>query len=190
MFVCAGNGEDFEFANSIGVGIVESAINLSRICEQQKPKYLIFVGSAGSYDMNMPLLELCISEEAVQIESSFLFDKSYTPISLYTKSPQNVSCETFHNIKSLDLKSVSVNSSNYITIDSNIAKTFKDKGIVLENMEFFSVLSVGKKFDIPALGIFCVSNYCHSQAHEEFIKNQAAVMQKLSDVVEKILGFC
>ncbi len=181
MFVCAGNGEEFRFAKSIGVGLIESAINLSRICEQKKPEFLVFVGSAGSYDAKIPLLELYISQEARQMESSLLFDASYTPIPLHIKSPQNVSHETIQKIKSLGLKSACVNSSNYITTDFNTAQKFKNKGMLLENMEFFSVLNVGKNFEIPTLGVFCVSNYCHSQAHQEFMNNQIEVIKKIQD---------
>ncbi len=32
MVVCAGNGEDFTFAKSIGVGLCESAMGLTQIC--------------------------------------------------------------------------------------------------------------------------------------------------------------
>ena len=48
MIVCAGRNETFPFAQTIGVGLIESAINLTRLCLFDKPEYLLFVGSAGS----------------------------------------------------------------------------------------------------------------------------------------------
>ncbi|WP_027326962.1 hypothetical protein [Helicobacter pametensis] len=186
MFVCAGNGEEFEFAVSIGVGLIESAINLARVCERERPDCLIFVGSAGSYDGDMELLELCVSSEATQIESSLLLHDSYTPIENRICALSDVSHETIQRIKALGLREVVVNSSNYITTDIHHAQRIQEKGILLENMEFFSVLSVANAFEIPAIGVFCVSNYCGSEAHQEFLKNCKEVMGRLRGVIEKL----
>lgn len=187
MFVCAGNGEEFEFARSIGVGLVESAITLSKICLSQKIESLIFVGSAGSYDKEIKILDLFVSDCATQIESSFLQNKSYSPIHQEIKSLTNVSCETINQILSLNLPQVMINSSNYINVDYSYALQMKEKGILLENMEFFSVLSVAKRFNIPALGVFCVSNHCGERAHQEFLENREEVMRKLSIFVKDLL---
>ncbi|MCE3040104.1 purine-nucleoside phosphorylase [Helicobacter anatolicus] len=188
MFVCAGNGENFDFAISVGVGLIESAINLTQICIKNKPNFLCFVGSAGSYDLNLPLLEICTSQESTQIEASFFEDKSYTPIQLHQKSINDVSCETINKIKTLGLRSVIVNSSNYITTDMQIAKKFLKQGVLLENMEFYSVSSVAKKFQIPCMGIFCVSNYCNAQAHQDFIKNHHIIIKKIEEVIKKVVS--
>lgn len=179
MFVCAGRGEEFEFAQSIGVGLIESAISLTQICRVNSPKSLVFVGSAGSYDFSLPLLDLYLSEEAFQIESSFVFSKSYTPIAMHEKISSCVSCETIEKIRFSPLSQAIVNSSNYITIDPLMAQEMRIKGILLENMEFFSVMSVARRFEIPAIGIFCVSNYCSPSAHEEFLKNRKEAIERL-----------
>lgn len=188
MFVCAGNGEEFEFAKSIGVGLIESAITLSKLCVNEKVESLVFVGSAGSYDKEVNLLELFVSTQATQIESSLLVGESYTPLKQEIKSLKNVSCETINKILSLNLPQATINSSNYICIDSAYALRMKERGILLENMEFFSVLSVARRFNLPALGVFCVSNHCGQRAHQEFLENRGEVMGKLRGVIENI-GF-
>ncbi len=182
MFVCAGNGEEFEFARSIGVGLVESAITLSKLCMSEQVESLVFVGSAGSYDKEVDLLELFVSTQATQIESSLLVGESYTPLKQEVKSLENVSCETISKILDLNLPQAIVNSSNYICIDSAYALRMKERGILLENMEFFSVLSVARRFNIPALGVFCVSNHCHSKAHKEFAENRLKVLRLLRSI--------
>lgn len=184
MFVCAGNGEEFEFAKSIGVGLVESAITLSEICLSQKVESLIFVGSAGSYDKEVELLEIFTSSQATQIESSALLFQSYTPIPQEIQS--DVSCETIQKILSLNLPQAIINSSNYITTDISHAQRMIERGILLENMEFFSVLSVARRFSLPALGVFCVSNYCGVEAHREFMENRVEVMRRLKGVVDRV----
>ena len=49
MFICAGESEQFIFAKNIGIGLISSAINLTKLCLQYLPKELIFIGSAGCY---------------------------------------------------------------------------------------------------------------------------------------------
>jgi nucleoside phosphorylase len=78
-----------------------------------------------------------------------------------------------------------VNSSNYITTNEKIAARYLSKGIDLENMEFYAVLKVAKKFGIPAAGAFVVTNYCHADAHREFIQNHQEAMKRLTDYIKK-----
>ncbi len=155
MIICAGDIESFDFARPIGIGMVNCAIKLTKIVLDQKPKSLIFIGSAGSYGKYKPF-DIVESGVATNIENSFLTDESYTPI-----DNKIVSRET----------SDIVNSSNYITTSESLWKLYHKRGIDLENMEFFSVLKVAEKFAINAKGIFVVTNYCDKSAHKDFIKN-------------------
>lgn len=172
MFICV-RGEEFSFAKKIGMGLVDSAITLSELISKEKEKItkLIFVASAGSYSKDINIFSIIESEYALQIESSFLLNNSYTPLSI-----SNVSYETKQKI---------VNSSNYITRDESISKLMYEKGILLENMEFFSVLSVAKHFGIQAHGIFCITNYCNKNAHEEFLLNHSKAKFLLESYVKK-----
>jgi len=158
MIISAGNEELFSFARPIGIGLVNSAINLSRICLIDRPNSLIFVGSAGSYNPNKhKVFDIVASSTASQIETSFLKKESYTPIEQIITA--NVSRETI------------VNSSNYITTDKISALAFDRLGFEIENMEFYSVMSVAKEFNIPVKGIFVITNYCNKDAHNDYIKN-------------------
>ena len=49
MIICAGNNETFSFATPMGVGLIEMSMNLTRLCLFDKPEFLLFVGTAGSY---------------------------------------------------------------------------------------------------------------------------------------------
>ena len=160
MIICAGITEIFKFATPIGVGLVESAMNLTKICSEQKPKELIFVGSAGSYG-ELDIFELFTSYKAANVEQSALEQKAYSPIA---SSVESLS-------KNMPKKSLVVNSSNYITTDEKNAKAFLKSGFDAENMEFYSVLSVAKAHNIPAFGAFVVTNYCDSLAHDDYMKN-------------------
>ena len=174
MIVCAGNNETFPFATPIGVGLVESTINLTRLALFDKPEFLIFIGSAGSYG-KYKIFDIVESMTASQIELSFWQNNSYTPI-------DNV-IEASKVKDEKNREKIIVNSSNYICTNIELAKYYVNHNIHLENMEFFSVLKVAQEFEIPVLGIFVVTNYTDKNAHEEFIKNHKKAKELLTKYI-------
>jgi nucleoside phosphorylase len=171
MIVCAGNGEEFSFAHPIGVGLVESTINLTRLALFDKPEFLIFVGSAGSYG-EAKIFDIKRSLIASNIENSFWLNDSYTPLDNVIEAKK---------IKGEDDSSIIVNSSNYITTNPKYGKYYLKHNIHLENMEFFSVMKVAQEFEIPVLGIFVVTNFTDKDAHKEFISNHDKAKRILSE---------
>lgn len=182
MIVCAGSGEYFSFAKSIGVGLCESAIGLTQICLREYVDSIVFVGSAGAYSKDILIGDIYLSNSATQIELAFLEDKAYTPLDNHIQSEvlQNVSYETFQTLNLNTYKKAIVNSSNYITTDEDMASRFVNAGICLENMEFFAVMRVAQHFQIPCMGVFCVSNHCHKNAHNEFLSHHQRIKETLN----------
>ena len=168
MIICAGNNETFDFALSTGVGLIETAMNLTRLCLFDKPEFLLFVGSAGSYG-NHNIFDIVESKTASNIELSFLNNDAYTPL-------DNVVSTNIDNTK----KDVIVNSSNYISTNAELTKKFLSFGVGIENMEFFSVLKIAEEFNIPAGGVFCITNYTNKDAHEDFLKNHEKAKELLT----------
>jgi nucleoside phosphorylase len=168
MIICAGKNESFNFAHPIGIGLVDSTINLTQLCLFDKPDYLIFIGSAGSYG-NYKTFDIIESTSASNIELSFLLNDSYTPIN------NVIALEEKLNIKNQAI----VNSSNYISINKELSNQYNKYNIGIENMEFFSIMSIAQKFEIPVGGIFVITNYTDNKAHKDFIKNH----QKAKDIL-------
>ena len=158
MLLSAGKEEIFNFARPIGIGLIESAINLTHICLLDRPDSLIFIGSAGSYNTKKhKIFDIVTSSSASQIEISFLKKESYTPIDNFITASAN--------------KEIVVNSSNYITTDKLSSLAFDKLGFEIENMEFYSVIKTAKEFNIPVKGIFVITNYCNETAHNDYLKN-------------------
>ena len=174
MIICAGRNETFNFAKPMGVGLIETAINLTRQCLFDKPDFLLFVGSAGSYG-NYKIFDIIESKRASNIELSFLEDNSYTPLDNVLESENKmVRNDTI------------INSSNYITKNFKLSQNFNEYKIGCENMEFYSVLQVAKEFEIPVAGIFVITNYTNQNAHNDFLKNHKKAMEKLTKyLIEK-----
>ncbi|WP_072679483.1 purine-nucleoside phosphorylase [Arcobacter sp. LA11] len=174
MIVCAGRSETFSFAETIGVGLIESSINLTRQCLFNKPDFILFIGSAGSYG-EYEVFDIIESKRAANLELSFLTEDSYTPLDNVLESENKMT-----------RNDTIVNSSNYISTNFELTKQYNQYGIGIENMEFFSVLQVAREFEIPVAGIFVVTNYTNKNAHNDFIKNHKEAMLKLREyLVEK-----
>jgi nucleoside phosphorylase len=173
MIICAGNNETFDFATPMGVGLIETAMNLTRLCLFDKPEFLLFVGSAGSYG-DAEIFDIIESKTASNIELAFLNSDAYTPL-------DNVISTNIEPYK----KDVIVNSSNYISTNEVLCKKSLPLHVGIENMEFFSVLKVAQEFNIPAGGVFCITNYTNKNAHEDFIKNHKKAKELLSLHVKK-----
>jgi len=171
MIICAGESEQFSFAKSMGIGLIDMSINLTQECITNPPKSILFIGSAGSYG-NKKIFDIVESTSATNIENSFFNANSYSPID-NSVSQIDVSHETF------------VNSSNYITTDFNLAKYYLSKNIEIENMEFYAVAKVAQRFNIPFRGIFIVTNYCNQNAHRDFLQNHKEAMKKLTEYIKK-----
>lgn len=168
MIICAGRNETFSFAEPMGVGLIETSINLTRRCLFDKPDFLLFIGTAGSYGEH-EIFDIVESKRAANLELSFLRDDSYTPLDNVLESENKmVRNDTI------------VNSSNYITKNFKLASNYNSYGIGIENMEFFSILQVAREFEISVAGIFIVTNYTNKNAHEDFMKNHKEAMEKLT----------
>ena len=172
MFICAGKSEQFDFAVPVGIGLIEVTMNLTKLCLSQKPEFLLFVGSAGSYG-EKKIFDIVESKTACNIENSFFNAGAYTPLDNMISTAEDVSRETI------------VNSSNYITTDESVAKHYLSKNIHLENMEYFAVLKVAEAFGIPAAGIFIVTNYCNKNAHKDFMDNHKEAMERLTTYIKE-----
>jgi nucleoside phosphorylase len=179
MILCAGRNETFDFAKPIGVGLIESAISLTQYVLEEKPSFLFFVGTAGSYGHYKPF-DLVFSYSACNIELSKLQHQSYTPLNpmLHATHHYNVSRGTNENV-------AIVNSSNYITTSKQWSAHFLEQNIALENMEFFSIVSVANRFQLPCLGLFVVTNYCDENAHRDFMLHHEKAKELISLHVEK-----
>lgn len=176
MIVCAGNSETFDFATPVGIGLVESAINTTRLCLMEAPAYLLFVGTAGSYGKHN-IFDIVSSKSAANIELSFLQKKSYTPIdNLIVSEESQIASD------------IIINSSNYITTDAELSKKMSLLKIDLENMEFFSIMRTAQELNIPCGGIFIITNYTNENAHTDFLNNHKEAMHKLNVHVKDLIA--
>lgn len=185
LILCAGGNENFSFAKSIGIGLIEPCLKLPRLLHEFKPSKLVFIGTCGLYDSKAELFEIYQSQHAFNIEFSKISNAFYSPAQCevnWGKKAQKLSDISSDFVSQETIKS---NSSNYICADKKAAAEFLKLGLKLENMEIFSLLSVAKFYDIELDCFLCASNHCDEKAHESFLKNHAECKKRLSEFLEQ-----
>ena len=162
--------ERLNLINSPVLQSVKSSQNPDKILNGL-PNEIIFVGSAGLYKEG-EIFEIYESSIAANIEISSLENRSYSPMEWEIASivPRGT---------------YKVNSSNFITTDQNLAHKLFARGYFLENMEFFAVLKVAQKFQIPAYGVFVATNFCDENAHTDFVKNHERAKKELEKYLKQ-----
>lgn len=196
LIICAGGNEEFSFAKGVGIGLINAACGLAQLCLEylkagKDIENIIFIGTCGLYnepkdtsknlkqglkdEKNLKpaneLLQIYESAHCFNVEYAKLCANFYTPLS--NEINANVSQETFK-----------CNSSNYICADKTAAQKFANLGLNLENMELFAVLSVAKRFKIPATSYLCATNFCDENAHKNFVKNHKEAKIKLEEFLQ------
>lgn len=171
MIFCAGNIESFDFARTLGIGLVQSSITLTKIILEEKPEEIIFIGSFGLYKEGK-IGDIVEVKQACNIELSSLLNLSYSPLKNSYKEGE-----------------ILINSSNFITKNEALASALFEQGILGENMEVFSFFEVAKEFQLPAKAYLVATNFCSNSAHEDFLKNHKICMEKLTQYLkdEKII---
>jgi len=155
----------------IGVGPVESAINLTEFLSRQESgsiSGIINVGLAGAYpETGLDLLDICLAEKEVFGDIGIStangideLDSSFAPPLEFILNRQLLKTSSM----SLTEAGIKNCNGNFVTVSSvsgTILRSIylRDKfGAVCENMEGAAVARVCQKFSIPCLELRCISN--------------------------------
>lgn len=212
LIVCAGKNEDFSFAKSIGVGLVEASAGLCELLFKfnaldagaNKPDKIIFIGTCGLYqkDDKKGLNAVNLSENGKikeNLGAKNIARENQKPLKLLEIYESahcfNVEASKLTNAfyspaeceinLNVSYETKKCNSSNYICTDENLAARFADLGLELENMESFAVLSLAKRFGINATCFLCATNFCDKNAHQSFLQNHAQAKKNLEHFLQE-----
>lgn len=143
-----------------------------------------------SMDLNGSFARFFMGDEDFSNRKSWQKNVSYETSGQTPKSIQNHKIENQDGQKSIQngivakqLKQAIVNSSNYITTDEDSANQMARAGIALENMEFYAVMKVAQNFGVSAMGVFCITNYCDKNAHNDFLANHSEAKRRLEHFI-------
>ncbi len=151
-----------------GVGILASAVSLTRLVSEEKPDLIIQAGIAGCFDPNIPLGKVVVVKEeilgdvGVEEDGKWkdLFDlklekSNYHPFE--KRKLPNPWLNTYNLLKLPELTAITVNEIT--TQQARIEQLKKKYGAVLESMEGAALHFICREANIPFIQIRAISNY-------------------------------
>ncbi len=175
-----------------GVGLLSTAVSLTRLVFEEKPDLIVQVGIAGCFDASVSLGEVvAISDETVgdmgvqengkwkDIFDLKLEKPGYPPYE--KKKLPNHFLEKFNLLKLKEVSAVTVNEIT--TGKERILQLVKKYDPVIESMEGAALHYVCREMNIPFIQIRAISNYIGERDKEQW-KIKGAIVN-LTDVILK-----
>jgi len=183
-----------------GVGMLATAVSLTKLISDEKPDLIIQVGIAGCFDDTTPLGKVvCITEESlgdmgVQEDGKWkdIFDlkleKSNYPPYEKRKLP-NQWIKEYNLLKLPEVNSVTINEIT--SSEDKKHQLVKKYDAVIETMEGAALHYVCRTFNIPFLQIRSVSNYIGERDKSKWelkaaIENLTQTLLKYLDKLYKL----
>jgi futalosine hydrolase len=183
-----------------GVGMLATAVSLSRLIAEDKPDLLIQAGIAGCFDTGTPLGKVFVvrdeslADMGVEEDGKWkdIFDlklekSSYHPFE--RRKLPNPWLPTFNLLKIPEVNAVTINTVS--TQKERIQQIIKKYDPVIESMEGAALHYVCREASIPFIQIRAVSNYIGERNKEnwkikEAIDNLNQTLLKYIDKLYKI----
>lgn len=177
-----------------GVGMLSSAVSLTRLASEEKPDLIIQMGIAGTFNTKMPLAKVVLVKEEILGDMGVeedgkwkdLFDlklekSSYHPFE--KRKLPNPWLSTYNLLKLPELSSITVNEIT--TNPKRIEQLTKKYSPDLESMEGASLHYVCRETNIPFIQMRAISNYIGERNKANWKMNEA--LEALNDTLIRYL---
>jgi futalosine hydrolase len=158
---------------SVGVGLVEAAVNTTRLLGELRPSALVLVGTAGGYPAAtraLPLGSAAVIDEIVLLPDHLAYLPELVP-SRARCAPSLVAALRL----ATGLPAASVACPLAITATAKAAATAAARsGCTLENLEAFGVARAAARAGVPFAAILGIANRVGPQGHREWEKHASA----------------
>jgi nucleoside phosphorylase len=159
---------------SVGVGLVEAAMNTTRLLAKQRPAALLLVGTAGVYPgprRDLPLGSVAVIDKILLLPEILPGKHAFVPALMPSRMQSSPAL-----IKALGrttrLPSVDVACPLAITTSASAAATAaKLSGCALENLEAFAVARAAAAAGVPFTVILGIANHVGPHGHREWKLN-------------------
>lgn len=151
-----------------GVGMLATAVSLTKLISEEKPDLIVQIGIAGTFDSSMSLGKVvCIKEESlgdqgVQEEGKWkdIFDLKLEKSSYPPYEKRKLPNQWLHDYNLLKLPEVNAVTINEITTsEERRQQILKKYEAVTESMEGAALHYVCRNFNVPFLQMRAISNY-------------------------------
>lgn len=160
-----------------GVGALAAAAVTARLCAEQRPSRVLFVGTCGAYDDRLPVGHLLSAAAAVAVSLDVLGGRAYRPELEVTRWAATLA---------LPFPPALVAVPPAITVDAEGAALL---GAVApaEHLELTGVFAAAHGAGVPVGALLGVANRVGPAAHAEWQANHAAVSRALVAALAPLL---
>ena len=167
-----------------GVGILASAVALTRLALEDKPDLIIQIGIAGSFDTSIPLGNVVVVKEELLGDTGVeenglwkdLFDLKLEKSSYHPYEKRKLPNPWLKQYNLLGLAEKSSMTVNQISTGENRISQLKKKYAPdLESMEGASLHYIGREMAIPFIQIRAVSNYVGERDKSQWMIKESIV---------------
>jgi futalosine hydrolase len=166
-------------ARAVGVGLVEAAVGAARVIAEERPRAVVFVGTAGGYPgRRWPLGSAAGARRLLLLSSAVARGEAYFPRPMPTVTlPDRRLAAALRG--AADLPAADVVCPLGITTAPPPAQ----RGARLENLEAFAVARAAAAAAVPFAAVLGVSNAVGAGAHQEWREHGAAAAAAASEAV-------
>lgn len=162
-----------------GIGPVAATFGLTHFLEDYRPEQIFAVGTAGYTPISGFREQDVVRVETVTMRGRpecYLPDLVNQDLALPPPDSQALS----------DLPGTKAFCPQDISKGDNWGNLLGHQGIGVEHLESYAYAFVAQKFRIPISIVLGITNKIGSNAHEQWLENEAIVMQKVKNVLEKV----
>ncbi|MDE3236210.1 MAG: futalosine hydrolase [Bacteroidota bacterium] len=165
-----------------GVGMLASAVALTRLLLEEKPDLVIQAGIAGTFDNKMPLGKVVIVHEEVLGDIGVkedgkwkdIFDLKLERSNYHPFERKRLPNQHIKELNLLKLPVVNAVTVNEISTDSNrIQQLQKKYEPVIESMEGAALHYVCREMNVPFLQMRSISNYIGERDKSKWLMQEA-----------------
>lgn len=160
---------------SLGVGAVCAAASATRHIAAEKPRFVVLVGTAGTYPGGPPIGSLVVASDLGWADGGGVMGTGYTP------RPPPVLPASKALSASLNATPARVLTTPSVTTSLALGQRFSDEEWRVEHLEAYAVAHVCADANIPFAAILGITNMTGPHAHEQWRANRDWVEQRLGN---------
>jgi len=168
----------------VGIGIAEAAVRTTEVLLAQpslKQLSVVFVGSSGTRDHDIPLLSLVVSSSCNLYDHEAELERAYYPEPYGNRVEADK--ELLHHFEASLGNTAQV--APIVSPLSIASVEVEQRELFFENLELFGVASACHRFEVPWVSISAVTNHVGPEAHEQWRENCEAAAQITAEAISR-----
>jgi purine-nucleoside phosphorylase len=176
-----------------GIGVVDAAVGAARAIAACAPRFVLFIGTAGSYGAAPPIGGVAIARHILLASTAVVRGDGYLPGPLITRVTTDARWRR-------DLVAAGGGVTDATVVVADVAtplaitkaaaltrRLARATGAAVENLEAFGVGRAALRAGVPFGAVLGISNRVGPRAHDEWVRHQARATRAASEVAGALL---